>query len=118
MNIMVLKYKNHQPGLILTTKRQIFAMLNVLYKSAIRSRHHKYTDTITMFTYYQAENSTAEPALVNAIEQGLRAQHGVVTEDDILMELTKWVEASDNDILSDIYQQTINYVVSGQHPTL
>ncbi|EFP8830070.1 biofilm-dependent modulation family protein, partial [Salmonella enterica] len=24
----------------------------------------------------------------------------------------------DNDILSDIYQQTINYVVSGQHPTL
>ena len=52
-----------------------------------------------MFTYYQAENSTAEPALVNAIEQGLRAQHGVVTEDDILMELTKWVEASDNDIL-------------------
>ncbi|MCZ5640100.1 biofilm-dependent modulation family protein [Escherichia coli] len=56
-----------------------------------------------MFTYYQAENSTAEPALVNAIEQGLRAQHGVVT---------------DNDILSDIYQQTINYVVSGQHPTL
>ncbi|ENW8945048.1 biofilm-dependent modulation family protein, partial [Shigella sonnei] len=27
-------------------------------------------------------------------------------------------EASDNDILSDIYQQTINYVVSGQHPTL
>lgn len=47
-----------------------------------------------------------------------RAQHGVVTEDDILMELTKWVEASDNDILSDIYQQTINYVVSGQHPTL
>ncbi len=50
-----------------------------------------------MFTYYQAENSTAEPALVNAIEQGLRAQHGVVTEDDILMELTKWVEASGND---------------------
>ncbi len=41
-----------------------------------------------MFTYYQAENSTAEPALVNAIEQGLRAEHGVVTEDDILMELT------------------------------
>ncbi len=40
-------------------------MLNVLYKSAIRSRPHKYTDTrITMFTYYQAENSTAEPALV------------------------------------------------------
>ncbi len=37
-----------------------------------------------MFTYYQAENSTAEPALVNAIEQGLRAEHGVVTEDDIL----------------------------------
>ncbi len=34
------------------------------------------------------------------------------------MELTKWVEASDNDILSDIYQQTINYVVSGQHPTV
>lgn len=42
---MELKYKNHQPGLILTTKQQIFAMLNVLYKSAIRSRHHKYTDT-------------------------------------------------------------------------
>lgn len=45
-------------------------------------------------------------------------QSTVVTEDDILIELTKWVEASDNDILSDIYQQTINYVVSGQHPTL
>ncbi|EPA7420557.1 biofilm-dependent modulation protein, partial [Escherichia coli] len=45
------------------------------------------TRRITMFTYYQAENSTAEPALVNAIEQGLRAEHGVVTEDDILMEL-------------------------------
>ncbi|EOW5607207.1 biofilm-dependent modulation protein, partial [Escherichia coli O70:H10] len=43
------------------------------------------TRRITMFTYYQAENSTAEPALVNAIEQGLRAEHGVVTEDDILM---------------------------------
>ncbi|SPX09911.1 protein Bdm (biofilm-dependent modulation protein) [Escherichia coli] len=67
-----------------------------------------------MFTYYQAENSTAEPALVNAIEQGLRAQHGVVTEDDILMELTKWVEASDNDILSDIYQQ--NDQLCGQWP--
>ncbi|WP_229016890.1 biofilm-dependent modulation protein, partial [Escherichia coli] len=44
------------------------------------------TRRIAMFTYYQAENSTAEPALVNAIEQGLRAVHGVVTEDDILME--------------------------------
>ena len=65
-----------------------------------------------MFTYYQAENSTAEPALVNAIEQGLRAQHGVVTEDDILMELTKWVEASDNDILSDIYQRSIMWSVA------
>lgn len=94
-------------------------MLNVLYKSARRSRHHKYTDKEDHYVYfYQAANSTAEPALVNAIEQGLRAEHGVVTEDDILMELTKWLEASDNDILSDIYQQTINYVVSGQHPTL
>ncbi|ECF6949091.1 biofilm-dependent modulation protein [Salmonella enterica] len=67
-----------------------------------------------MFTYHSANTSAAQPALVNAIEQGLRAELGVVTEDDILMELTKWVEASDN----DIYQQTINYVVSGQHPTL
>ncbi|EAR6105596.1 biofilm-dependent modulation protein [Salmonella enterica] len=71
-----------------------------------------------MFTYHSSNTSAAQPALVNAIEQGLRAELGVVTEDDILMELTKWVEASDNDILSDIYQQTINYVVSGQHPTL
>ncbi|EJG5832813.1 biofilm-dependent modulation protein [Salmonella enterica] len=71
-----------------------------------------------MFTYHSANTSAAQPTLVNAIEQGLRAELGVVTEDDILMELTKWVEASDNDILSDIYQQTINYVVSGQHPTL
>ncbi|MGQ7101059.1 biofilm-dependent modulation protein [Escherichia sp. SP-MK] len=70
-----------------------------------------------MFTYYQAENSTAEPALVNAIEQGLRAEHGVVTEDDILMELTKWVEASDKDILSDIYQQTINFMVQSKNMT-
>ncbi|EAA4542778.1 biofilm-dependent modulation protein [Salmonella enterica subsp. enterica serovar Typhimurium] len=60
-----------------------------------------------MFTYHSANTSAAQPALVNAIEQGLRAELGVVTEDDIL-----------NDILSDIYQQTINYVVSGQHPTL
>ncbi len=60
-----------------------------------------------MFTYHSANTSAAQPALVNAIEQGLRAELGVVTEDDILMELTKWVEASDNDILSDIYQQTI-----------
>ncbi|RDT62829.1 biofilm-dependent modulation protein, partial [Klebsiella pneumoniae] len=58
------------------------------------------------------------PELVNAIAQGLQAEHGVVTEDDILMELTKWVEATDNDILSDIYQQTINYVVSGQNAPL
>ena len=71
-----------------------------------------------MFTYYPANTAAAQPELVNAIAQGLHAEHGVVTEDDILMELTKWVEASDNDILSDIYQQTINYVVSGQHPTL
>lgn len=71
-----------------------------------------------MFTHHSANTSAAQPATVNAIEQGLRAELGVVTEDDVLMELTKWVEASDNDILSDIYQQTINYVVSGQHPTL
>ncbi len=35
------------------------------------------------------------------------------------MDFDRFAEASDNDILSDIYQQTINYyVVSGQHPTL
>jgi len=28
------------------------------------------------------------------------------------------VESTDNDILSDIYQQTINYVVSGQNAPL
>ena len=39
-----------------------------------------------MFTYYQAENSTAEPALVNAIEQGLRAEHGVVVT------ILRWLE--------------------------
>ena len=71
-----------------------------------------------MFTYYPANTAAAQPELVNAIAQGLHAEHGVVTEDDILMELTKWVEASDNDILSDIYQQTINYVVSGQNAPL
>ncbi|MDH6161689.1 hypothetical protein M2354_001344 [Leclercia adecarboxylata] len=71
-----------------------------------------------MFTYTSATTQSAQPELVNAIAQGLRAELGAVTEDDILMELTKWVEASDNDILSDIYQQTINYVVSGQHASL
>ncbi|HHG8683142.1 biofilm-dependent modulation protein [Enterobacter hormaechei] len=71
-----------------------------------------------MFTYYPANTTAAQPELVNAIAQGLQAEHGVVTEDDILMELTKWVEATDNDILSDIYQQTINYVVSGQNAPL
>lgn len=44
-----------------------------------------------MFTYHSANTSAAQPALVNAIEQGLRAELGVVTEDDILMELTKWL---------------------------
>ncbi|EOZ1519559.1 TPA: biofilm-dependent modulation protein [Enterobacter hormaechei subsp. xiangfangensis] len=71
-----------------------------------------------MFTYYPAHTTAAQPELANAIAQGLQAEHGVVTEDDILMELTKWVEATDNDILSDIYQQTINYVVSGQNAPL
>ena len=71
-----------------------------------------------MFTYYPANTAAAQPELVNAIAQGLQAEHGVVTEDDILMELTRWVEATDNDILSDIYQQTINYVVSGQNAPL
>mgnify|MGYP001072904008 FL=1 len=71
-----------------------------------------------MFTYYPANTAAAQPELVNAIAQGLHAEHGVVTEDDILMELTKWVESTDNDILSDIYQQTINYVVSGQNAPL
>ncbi|MED5738796.1 biofilm-dependent modulation protein [Enterobacter hormaechei] len=71
-----------------------------------------------MFTYYPAHITAAQPELVNAIAQGLQAEHGVVTEDDILMELTRWVEATDNDILSDIYQQTINYVVSGQNAPL
>lgn len=37
-----------------------------------------------MFTYHSANTSAAQPALVNAIEQGLRAELGVVTEDDIL----------------------------------
>ncbi|WP_268255443.1 ribosome hibernation factor SRA [Enterobacter hormaechei] len=65
-----------------------------------------------MFTYYPAHTTAAQPELVNAIAQGLQAEHGVVTEDDILMELTRWVEATDNDILSDIYQQT--YKLSNQ----
>ena len=71
-----------------------------------------------MFTYYPANTAAAQPELVHAIAQGLHAEHGAVTEDDILMELTKWVESTDNDILSDIYQQTINYVVSGQNAPL
>ncbi len=71
-----------------------------------------------MFTYYPANTAAAQPELVNAITQGLHAEHGAVTEDDILMELTRWVEATDNDILSDIYQQTINYVVSGRNAPL
>ena len=71
-----------------------------------------------MFTYTSATTPSAQPELVNAIAQGLRAELGAVTEDDILMELTRWVESTDNDILSDIYQQTINYVVSGQNAPL
>ncbi|HEB4089189.1 TPA: biofilm-dependent modulation protein [Enterobacter cloacae] len=71
-----------------------------------------------MFTYYPANTAAAQPELVNVIAQGLHAEHGAVTEDDILMELTRWVESTDNDILSDIYQQTINYVVSGQNAPL
>ena len=71
-----------------------------------------------MFTYYPANTAAAQPELGNAIAQGLDAEHGAVAEDDILMELTKLVESTDNDILSDIYQQTINYVVSGQNAPL
>lgn len=71
-----------------------------------------------MFTYYPANTTAAQPELVNAIAQGLHAEYGAVTEDDILMELTRWVESTDNDILSDIYQQTINYVVSGRNAPL
>ncbi|EIU8566401.1 biofilm-dependent modulation protein [Salmonella enterica] len=71
-----------------------------------------------MFTYHSANTSAAQPALVNAIEQGLRAELGVVTEDDILMELTKWVEASDNDILSDIYQQTMRAAPDSVKPAM
>lgn len=41
-----------------------------------------------MFTYYPANTTAAQPELVNAIAQGLHAEHGAVTEDDILMELT------------------------------
>ena len=37
-----------------------------------------------MFTYYPAHTTAAQPELVNAIAQGLHAEHGVVTEDDIL----------------------------------
>lgn len=77
-----------------------------------------FTEALYVYLSLSKYLSSTTGHLVNAIEQGLRAELGVVTEDDILMELTKWVEASDNDILSDIYQQTINYVVSGQHPTL
>ncbi len=77
-----------------------------------------FTEALYVYLSLSKYLSSTTGPLVNAIEQGLRAELGVVTEDDILMELTKWVEASDNDILSDIYQQTINYVVSGQHPTL
>ena len=71
-----------------------------------------------MFTYYPANTTAAQPELVNAIAQGLHAEHGAVPEDDILMELTRWVESTDNDILSDIYQQAINYVVSGRNAPL
>lgn len=85
-----------------------FARRNI--KQTTTRRQHVY---LLPGTYH---SSTTE--LVNAIAQGLQAEHGVVTEDDILMELTKWVEATDNDILSDIYQQTINYVVSGQNAPL
>lgn len=62
----------------------------------------------------KADANSAHPALVEAIALGIHAERGSVTEDDVLMELIKWIEASDNDILSDIYQQTINYIVSGQ----
>ena len=71
-----------------------------------------------MFTYYQAENSTAEPLWLMPLSKAFGQSTGVVTEDDILMELTKWVEASDNDILSDIYQSNDQLCGSGQHPTL
>ncbi|NDJ58574.1 biofilm-dependent modulation protein [Enterobacteriaceae bacterium 4M9] len=69
-----------------------------------------------MLTNYRmkADANSAHPALIEAIALGLHAERGSVTEDDVVMELFKWIEASDNDILSDIYQQTIHYIVDGQ----
>ncbi|MBK4714723.1 MULTISPECIES: biofilm-dependent modulation protein [Tenebrionibacter/Tenebrionicola group] len=69
-----------------------------------------------MHTYFPAESNThsVHPVLIEAIKQGLRAKNGSVTQGDVLMELIKWVEASDNAILSDIYQQTIYYIVEGR----
>ena len=71
-----------------------------------------------MFTYYQAENSTAEPLWLMPLSKAFGQSTVLSLKMTFSWKLTKWVEASDNDILSDIYQQTINYVVSGQHPTL
>lgn len=69
-----------------------------------------------MLTNYRAkaDANSAHPALIEAIALGIHAERGHVTEDDVLMELVKWIEASDNDILSDIYQQTIHYIVDSQ----
>ncbi len=69
-----------------------------------------------MLTNYRtkADANSAHPALIEAIALGLHAEKGNVTEDDVMMELFKWIEASDNDILSDIYQQTIHYIVDSQ----
>lgn len=73
-----------------------------------------------MLTNYRtkADANSAHPALVEAIALGLHAERGSVTEDDVLMELVKWIEASDNEILCDIYQQTINYIVDSHSPHL
>ena len=100
---------------ILDTVREIFAILFVNY---IFCEPYHYTDNDTEAACLLITRQILQQHNLNSLTQGLHAEHGAVTEDDILMELTKWVESTDNDILSDIYQQTINYVVSGQNASL
>ncbi|BDH47271.1 biofilm-dependent modulation protein [Salmonella enterica subsp. enterica serovar Choleraesuis] len=61
-------------------------------------------------TYISQSSQTG--ALLQAIEQGLLTEYGRVCHDDVLMELMKWVESAEHEILGTIYQQALDYALS------
>ncbi|WP_455547097.1 biofilm development regulator YmgB/AriR family protein [Dryocola clanedunensis] len=55
----------------------------------------------------------SESALVNAVKQKLVAEKGFATPRDIKMVITQQLESETNEILADIYRQTLAFLFSG-----